>query len=80
VAIVLMIGGIALLGALAGSLGAFLRVQDTVSDGEEPATRADDARVVTASELTALRAELAEVNRRLVALQTHLGIPDEPPP
>jgi voltage-gated potassium channel len=78
VAIVLMIGGIALVGALAGSLGAFLRVQDTGGGDQEPIGAGQDVNAVATSELAALRAELAEVNRRLAALQTHLGIADEP--
>jgi voltage-gated potassium channel len=76
VAIVLMLGGIALLGALAGTLGAFLRVQDT-GGGEQPAVApAADASAGSATELAALRTELAEVNRRLATLQEHLGIDD----
>lgn len=73
VAVILMFGGLALLGALAGSLAAFLRIQDTGGEqpGDEPATPAD-----VATELASLRGEVTELNRRLAALQTaaeHLG-------
>jgi voltage-gated potassium channel len=65
VAIVLMLGGIALLGALAGSLGAFLRVQDTGGGDQPPDAPGADATAASATELAALRVELAEVKRRL---------------
>lgn len=67
VASILMIGGLALLGALAGSLAAFLRVQDTGEEADqdaEPPTAAD-----IAQELASLRGEVTELNRRLAALQ-----------
>jgi hypothetical protein len=81
VAVVLMLGGLALLGTLAGSLGAFLRIQDTGDgsdepEGEEPATATGAPDGSTAAELAALRVELADVNRRLAALQVHLGVTD----
>ena len=78
VAIVLMIGGVALLGALAGSLGAFLRVQDMSGGDEQPVGATEDATPPPRRSSAALRAELAEVNRRLSTLQAHLGIADDP--
>src|SRR5262245_4768302 len=72
VATILMMGGLALLGALAGSLAAFLRLQDTgeeESEGDQPAQPAD-----VATELAALRAEVAELNRRIAALPSTTGI------
>jgi len=81
VAVVLMLGGLALLGTLAGSLGAFLRVQDTGGSSTAPpsATSPDAPSDLTAeSDLAALRAEVAEANRRLAALQAHLGVADVP--
>jgi voltage-gated potassium channel len=75
VAVVLMLGGIALLGALAGSLGAFLRVQDTGGDAEERVVAT--ATTQAADDISALRVEIAEVNRRLAALQAHLGMVDD---
>ena len=68
VATILMLGGLALLGALAGSLAAFLRIQDTggtESGDRDPA----DAPPDVASELAALRAEVAELNQRIASLQ-----------
>jgi voltage-gated potassium channel len=73
VATVLMMGGLALLGALAGSLAAFLRIQDTGGEqpgDDEPVTPAD-----AAAELVALRAEVAELNRRVATLQ----VAEDPP-
>jgi hypothetical protein len=74
-----MLGGIALLGALAGTLGAFLRVQDTGGGEQASIDPGADASPVAATELAALRTELAEVNRRLSTLQAHLGITDGAP-
>jgi voltage-gated potassium channel len=78
VAVVLMVGGVALLGALAGSLGAFLRVQDTGGDVESDilAVAAADPQAAAAAELAALREQVVELNRRLLLMQAHLGVPD----
>ena len=78
IAVVLMVGGVALLGALAGSLGAFLRVQDTGGSAaaDELAIAGVDPNAAAAAELAALREEITEVNRRLAALQAHLGVTD----
>ncbi len=70
VATVLMLGGLALLGALAGSLAAFLRIQDTGGGDDD-----DDPPPDPATELAALRNEVAELNRRVAALQ----VPNEDP-
>jgi voltage-gated potassium channel len=80
VAVVLMLGGVALLGALAGTLGAFLRVQDTGGSAaeQELVVAGADPTAETAAELAALREEVAQVNRRLAALQAHLGITEAP--
>ena len=77
VAVALMLGGLSVLGALAGSLGAFLRVQDT---GEQTQPEHEGTSPAGAAELAELRTELAEVNSRLAALQAHLGVPEQPPP
>jgi voltage-gated potassium channel len=74
IAVVLMLGGLALLGTLAGSLGAFLRIQDTGSTPSEMASATGDDASTT--EIAAIHRELAEVNRRLAALQAHLGLDD----
>ncbi len=81
VAVVLMLGGLAFLGALAGSLAAFLRIQDT---GAAPAE--DDEPAPTdgiAAELASVREQVAELNRRLGALQTateRIAGREPPPP
>lgn len=82
VAVVLMIGGVALLGALAGSLGAFLRVQDTGGQAEADVLEVAnvDPDAAAAAELAALREEVVELNRRLALLQHRLGVPDAPQP
>jgi voltage-gated potassium channel len=75
VATVLMLGGLALLGALAGSLAAFLRIQDTGEEepGDQPETPAD-----VATEVASLREQVAELNRRLAALQVSAERLSEP--
>jgi len=70
VAVVLMIGGLALLGALAGSLAAFLRVQDVGRKQDDANGMPDAVPTDVARELAALRAEVAELNRRVAALQS----------
>jgi voltage-gated potassium channel len=69
VATVLMFGGLALLGALAGSLAAFLRIQDTGGKESGDGDPADEPLDV-ATELAALRAEIAELNGRIASQQT----------
>jgi voltage-gated potassium channel len=80
VAVVLMLGALALLGALAGSLSAFLRVQDTSDDdataaAQQAATGQTERDIGT--ELAALRTEVAELTRRIGELQhrPHTGPP-----
>jgi voltage-gated potassium channel len=80
VAVVLMLGGLALLGALAGSLSAFLRVKDTSDDDASAAasrTAAGVAEHDVGTELAALRKEVAQLTRRIGELQQrpHTGPP-----
>ena len=72
VAAVLMIGGVALLGALAGSLAAFLRVQDTSGDAATVASQRSTSATVehdVGRELAALRMEVAALSRHIGELQ-----------
>lgn len=75
IAVVLMLGGLALLGTLAGSLSAFLRIEDTDDDANADVPGAPLEQSVAhhveqdvARELAALRAEIAELTRRVAEI------------
>ncbi len=76
VAIVLMIGGLAFLGALAGSLSAFLRVEDNTdaaasAEASPLPSSSSAAAPDIGAELAALRSEVAMLSRRIGELQQH---------
>jgi voltage-gated potassium channel len=76
-AIVIMITGIAVLGALAGSLASFFRLDNGGSPDSEPATTTgtpnDAALAALATEMTALRRQVEALTERLAQ------VPHNPP-